>query len=328
MVVPFKKSGAFEDDVRSLWNSASGAVSQGWNNISEGTRNLFSASPNGSAASLLTPEHHRTLEVDAQRKAIRDILATLGMGAAVGVGARGLAGAGNFFGRTPSDVSRSPGPSVLQIPVPVYANPRDEERARRLGLKAANWKAASPWWTLPGLVAAGGGGIYGGYKTMDFLMQNKRKADLEAEIAAARDRYHRALIDQYNPANVPSAEQVPTLDKRSELLRDLGKAVDTIQEAAADFGKQADWKDNTIGLLATIGGLLAGGAGMASYNWAKSRSTQKLLEDAIKARERERYARRPPEIYAVPQPVRLSRAGGLSPIGPRHDLENPTLLGG
>ena len=51
--------------------------------------------------------------------------------------------------------------------------------------------------------------------------------------------------------------------------------------------------------------------GYAAYQAAKARSNSDLLAKAIKQRERERFQRRPPEIVAVPEPVRVSRTGGF-----------------
>lgn len=82
--------------------------------------------------------------------------------------------------------------------------------------------------------------------------------------------------------------------------------------------KQADmpgWAGKGLGIYGTLAGLLALGSGTAAYKFTKDRSTNKLMEDAIKQRERERWARRPPEIYAIPTPVRLTRGGDVTQSG-------------
>lgn len=78
------------------------------------------------------------------------------------------------------------------------------------------------------------------------------------------------------------------------------------------LGKIADSTLGNVGSTATgaylaLAGLLAGGTGLATYSWAKSRSPAERLAKAIKTREQLRWASRPPEIYAVtrPQPVKI-----------------------
>jgi hypothetical protein len=273
-----------------------------------------------------SPAIQGVLDSQSKHKAITDILSTLGVAGAVGVGARGLMGASHFLGRPDTDLTRTIGPQVLQIGTPVYTRKKDEERARLMA------KSASPWWTIPGLTAAGIGGLYGGYHLMDWTMNRKRKEDLASEVEAAKQKYRQALIGQFDPANVPTADKIPSLPslptlKNAALQEDLNRLADRVEKVAQTIDKTAEWGNNAIGIATTLAGLLAGGAGVAAYNMTKARSPNKMLEQAIKQREKERWARRPPEIYAIPQPVHLTHHGELQPSGAPIDLNSPSVLG-
>lgn len=399
-------------------------------------------------------------------QALKDVLAVGGLAAAGGIGARGLLGLKYMFGRRKPQLGRSLGPTVISVPSPVYSNPNDELRAQKMAGATEHLlsgRSDLPWY-LPGITLAGIGGLAGGYGLMDKLMDKKRKSDLAAEEAAARDEYRRALLDQYSPKSIPSADTMPNVPlpaktvnplpgaaklslKSAALLADLdalvksaaplpgegvplprptrtappgwkplpgeagtpaappvapaparpaapparpapapvvppkpaappaappvarrpgpgpspvgagigalaggvlgrsvglgipralmaavpGAAVGAaapgmarpVTQPIADrmkYGsvKKADmpgWAGKGLGIYGTLAGLLALGSGTAAYKFTKDRSTNKLMEDAIKQRERERWARRPPEIYAIPTPVRLTRGGDVTQSG-------------
>lgn len=274
------------------------------------------------------------VDAEIRSQALKDILTVGGLAAAGGIGARGLLGLRYMFGRRRPDLSRAIGPTVISIPTPVFKNPRDEVRARGLA-KAANaplsGRTGLPWY-LPGLTLAGVGGLAGGYRLMDVLMDKKRKADLEAEILAAKDDYHRALLDQYDPAMVPSADTMPdeplpakTVNapagaaklrlKSAELQTDLDALANQVEKVGAEKAAMPNWANKGLGVYGTIAALLALGSGTAAYNYTKKRSTNRLLEDSLRQRERDRWSRRPPELYAIPTPVKLTRGGDLAPTG-------------
>lgn len=261
-------------------------------------------------------------------EALKDILTVGGLAAAGGIGARGLLGLRYMFGRRRPNLSRAIGPTVISVPTPVYRNPKDEERAQALALKTANVTSRTqlPWY-LPGVTLAGIGGLAGGYKLMDYLMDRKRKSDLQAEVDAAKADYHKAMIDQYDPAAVPAAGAVvPDLPLPAKTVNPGGAPQLALKAAGlqadldalvAQVEKQAmpGWAGKGLGIYGTLASLLALGSGAAAYKFTKDRSTNTLMEDALKQRERERWARRPPEVYAIPTPVKLTRGGALSPAG-------------
>jgi hypothetical protein len=251
------------------------------------------------------------------QQALNNVIGATLLAGAGGIGLRGLLGMNYMFGRRRPDLKRSLGPAVLNVPTPVFSNPNDEERAQQMVLKQGEAKQAGglteiPWY-LPALTAGGVGGLFGGYKFMDWLMDRKRKADLEGEVDDARTQYRRALLEQYSPATVPSAGQVPSLPPLAKAAG-LDELADQAEAAGERVLKQAGW-GTAVGAYGALATLLAMGGGLAMYGATKNRNTSSLIQGAIRQRERERWARRPPEIYAVPQPVRLTRQGDLEPRG-------------
>ncbi len=164
-----------------------------------------------------------------------------------------------------------------------------------LGRQHAN-EFAKPY-VIPGATLAGLGGLYGGYKAVDLLSNYLHKRDRSSELEAAKDDYRKALVEQYTPDS--------STVKRSALASNnnsLGAELDDLYRLV----KKADLHDlggmGTGGYL-TLASLLALGSGAGMYNWAKSKSPNAGLAEAIKQRERLRWASRPPEIYAVTKPV-------------------------
>lgn len=260
----------------------------------------------------------------------RDILTAGGIAAALGAGFRGLVGLNKQildYARKPKDGKRYLGPLVMSVPVPVYSSEQDKEKAQALMLdKAGSYKKASdpssrldlPWY-LPAVTLAGVTGLAGGYNLTDYLINKKRKLDLKSEIEDARDEYYRTVLQQYNPTFVPTAEAVPdyplpkktvnkpTIGQSIKLasldadLEDLCAEVDKVLEKRA----LSNWAGKALGIYGALATLLALGSGAAAYSMTRSRSTDSMIEKALREREIERWMRRPPEIQAIPTPVRI-----------------------
>jgi hypothetical protein len=162
-----------------------------------------------------------------------------------------------------------------------------------------NW-TSKPWFPAAAMTA-GIGSAYGGYKALDSAMNTLDRGSRQQELEEAKEEYRKALIEQYS-ADSPSIKRSAA---RSELAKDLDELCQLYKEGEGTI-------NDVGGFIAAnylpLAGLLAGGTGLATYNWAKSRSPEERLAKAIKQRERLRWATRPPEIYAVtkPTPVRLS----------------------
>lgn len=152
-----------------------------------------------------------------------------------------------------------------------------------------SWTAnhfSKPWF-LPAAIGATGLGLYGGYKGVRGILNSRRKADREAELLQAKKEYRDALVDQYTAGS-------KTAGAADDLAHDLEELS---QEKAA--GGLADVGGTTLGAYLAAAGLLAAGAGAATYSYTKSQAPESRLAKAIEQRERLRWTTRPPEIYAV-----------------------------
>lgn len=190
-------------------------------------------------------------------------------------------------------------------------------------------KAQLPWY-LPavGLGAVGAG--LAGYKGMDWLLNKKRKMDLNAELDDAKAEYQQALLDMYDPQRVK-------LLKAGSAADALNRDLDALAAAVVGREKRADetWTDWAgrhlgsvlpddvggrarslgsslggagLGLYATLAAGLGLGVGSMSYAHHMQNNPAAALAAAVKQREKERWAKRPPEVFAVP--VGVKNVGG------------------
>ena len=215
-------------------------------------------------------------------------------GLGVGAGSRGLLGLMQLISRNVS----KPKPS---LPAPVHVDlvghgQEEEEEEKMSGvadfLEGGNAKTVGgvPW-AMPAGVAAGAGGLYGGWSLMDYLLDKRRKSETESELAKAKETYEQALMDSSKRASDNS------------LGRDLDELYDELE-------KQALFDSDTAGKLVGAYGVAAGGAGVLSsiiaYKWAKKRQRKVLLAKAQEKRRRARFALQPSSLYARPSPMRRS----------------------
>lgn len=226
-----------------------------------------------------------------------------------------------------------------------------KDPAAQTPTSAADWLAghgASPSsslgklqipWYAPAVGLGGLGAAYAGYKGMDWLLNKKRKMDLNAELADAKGEYQQALLDMYDPARVK-------LLKAGSAAAALGRDLDALaalvvgREKRADetwgewAGRQAekvlphDLGDRAanfasgvggagLGLYALLAGAVGTGVGAMSYAHHMQNDPAKALAAAVKQRERERWAKRPPEVFAVPV--------GVKNVGGRLEEKQPLL---
>jgi hypothetical protein len=140
---------------------------------------------------------------------------------------------------------------------------------------------ATPPWAVPAGLAAGLGGLYGGWKLTDYLLDKTRTAEQESEVDAARKEYEAALAGR---RKIASADPDPL-------------------DALADrFEKQGLWNELLGGGLA-LGGLAALGSGLGTYRWMRSLSEDKAIEEAVKRRQAQIAEQSPSPIMAVPTPM-------------------------
>lgn len=237
------------------------------------------------------PLAQRNNIADAKNNAMRLGLLMLGLGA----GTRGLQGLINLSRRNLRPPQEPLG-RVREVSIPVL---RQEEEERPF--KAANvltdyvtepisraWQGqgsdAASWplaWPLA--AAAGTGGLVGGYKLTDWLLDKRRRAQLEEELEQARSQYEEALTG------------------KSALARDLDALYDRYKQASGDVATDA-WGKLMGGAL-TMGVPLALASGLIAYDLTRKRTPTEVLRKAKQKRLRQLSQKQPPAIYARPQYV-------------------------
>lgn len=208
-------------------------------------------------------------------------------------------------------------PVALQLPGGIYINPQGEGEVPPGGYvppKKEHSFAGGAWttnpmekpWYLATALGLSGAGLYGGYKLADLILDWRRRRDAAKEIEEAKEDYRKSLLEQYD---------VDRPTKRASADPDLAEDLDALSEfvkTAALPDWMPNWLKGKLGLATNmylpIAGMLALTAGLGAYHYAKRRSPEERLAKAIKQRERLRWAVRPPEIYAVPEPLQRVRA--------------------
>lgn len=283
-----------------------------------------------------------------QRSALKDLLAVTLLTGALGIGARTLAGSKYVFGDSSlhdSDLNTGSLPNKLVIPKPVFTDEKTYEAthpelepkkklkkkaqmgvdalttgasqgAVESGVQAGNapalysTKDEIPWYYGGMLLASLLGGV-GGYRLTDKILDNKRKKDIEDEVAEAKRQFQQSLVSNYRPDQIelekkatedqPSLDYFGTLDRFTTFcgIEDGSDSEKAIKQASV-------WSTllNYYGLAAIP---LALAAGVATYKATRSRSTDALLEKSLKRRRRELMAKRPMDLQVVPEPVKIQR---------------------
>lgn len=152
-------------------------------------------------------------------------------------------------------------------------------------------------WALPAKGVAGVGGLIGGHQLVRYLLKKKRKADIDKELNAAKKEYQEAMLTSYDPAKLrelrPKEASAVTgmtaLDRCFDIFEKYGNLDPLLGQAAGLYGAFAI----PAATLAAIGG----------YRWARSRSQDKLLADALKRRAAIRAKQNPFDIHVQPTPV-------------------------
>jgi hypothetical protein len=226
---------------------------------------------------------------------VRNIaLATLGLGAA----GRGAVGLFNYLRPKP------PANPSLPMPLPLPYVEEDEGQQRRrkvagfLAGDLATTVTGIPWYR-PAAVLAGLGGLVGGWKGVDMVLDRQRRTERDAEMEKAKQDFHDALLRQYDrPLNAKSASAA--LGALLDQLFDQTLVSLCRTKAALDLGNLGGQAAGLYGSYAAMSGLLTGAL---VYDKMRKRSQREILQKALLRRAQRRMQTEPPEIYAVPEPV-------------------------
>lgn len=247
----------------------------------------------------------------AERDAWNRMLATLVTGAGVGAGLRGIMGLRNFMRNKPEVDVQSSIPQAIPIPIP-------RPDPLKLRLEEQRQKQSSPvmgarpdgglnYWEWPVGVAAAGGGLAGGWKLVDWLMNKRRKASISGELDKAKSEYDQALSDQYEAAMLgKGASASPTLDAVYDHLSDPSRCQAHLEKLGFNSLVPESWKTTgrnighgAAGAYLTALMAITGLSGLGAYKWTKSKGQGKAMERAIQRRRAMRSEPQP--ILAVPQ---------------------------
>lgn len=171
-------------------------------------------------------------------------------------------------------------------------------------------------WTMPAAALALGGGLGGGYKLTDWLLKKEHDSNKEKQLAAAKKEYQDALANQYRTAMMAKnagddlginsladryLEEGSEKQASPSLLQFFAPtraAENNIYQPAA--GGRDNWQAIKGGVnTALLTALL--GSGYATYNWTKGKDKRKVVEDALKKRQRQRQLQSPPPVLAIPK---------------------------
>jgi len=141
------------------------------------------------------------------------------------------------------------------------------------------------FWPL--MLAAGGGGLYGGYKLVDVLLDARRKAETQSKLDTAEDRYTDLLKQSVD------TQLEAELDELAELATQPA-----MEKEAASFWDPAGSAGGGMMAYALLSALVSG---KLSYDYFKNRNQQSVAQEAMRRRSKERTGGVAP-IELVPEP--------------------------
>ena len=280
--------------------------------------------------------HTKQAMLDQRAMAVKKLLGILGTGALTGAGARGLMGFRDMFvdgPNIPRPATQLPQPIVLATPP--GASLTDEERKRQKAAVAPPWldrvsTALSKFipkptttnpianeWGMPAAAAAGVGGVYGGYKLVDWLLQKEKAKGEQNRVNAAEKDYDNALSSQYQAAMMAkNAEDALGICELADMYVAAKTALPNEKQASPSLLQLFPWFDNVYRNAAggednwqafkgAINTAMLGTAlttGVGAYNWTKGKNKQQLLEQALRRRQQQRQALSPAPVLAMTAP--------------------------
>lgn len=267
-----------------------------------------------------------TLDLLNSERLRRSVQTALFAGLGLGATARGINGLYNVARRNVSGPKTPMGPRALPIPVV----DREEEKVAESTVGKYLGKAVKPVSDFfmgrnatttggipiayPAMFLAGTGGIVGGWKATDALLDKQRKRDLAAELSSAREDYEKALLKQ---GDAEASELGRDLDRLFELCVEAASEkqasdglLGSLQGYAANLGllgagtagaaslMGADNAGKGLGLALTVPTATALASAAAAYGMTREGQKEKLLQKAIRQRRHRQLAAGP--LYAYP----------------------------
>lgn len=160
-------------------------------------------------------------------------------------------------------------------------------------------------WMMPAAIMTGLGGLYGGWKAADKLLDARRKSELKGELDKAKTEYEAALLSEYPQTKISSDEPAMNaeLDRLYNEFEKLEKKAGFV-DSMMDPMTYTDGAGKLTGTYLTMAGLGTAGTAIAVYNAIKKRQESELLRKAQKNRERRLFESQPSPLYAESVPTR------------------------
>lgn len=214
------------------------------------------------------------------------MLGAVGLG--VGAGGRGIAGLLQLVSRNMKKQPRSL-PKPITIDLPIHETEEEPKTASMSDFLKGDYaqSVSGVPWAIPAAIGAGTAGVAGGWKAMDYLMDKRRKGDLDIELDKAKKEYEQAL-EENNHLKTAGFNKV---------AQALNTLCDTIEQKTASM---ADGLGTAAGLYGLYGGVSGLAAATLAYNWGKKRQRKAIVERALKERRKRRFNSQPATVYARP----------------------------
>ena len=252
-----------------------------------GAITLYKSADEQTFQDALREYYSRGLRATALQKALG--IGATGLG--VGLGARGLLG---LLGLGRHNVSQEDpyASSVIDI---------EEEEEKQAGImdfikgRYAESTQGVPW-AIPAAVGAGAGGLYGGWKMMDYILDQRRSSRIDEELEEAKAEYEAALADTKEAADGSFSKD---LDELYNNLTTYG------EKAAASWPEMGGQAAGVYGTAAGLGALLMA---IMGYKHGKKKQRKRVIDKAQTIKRREEYRRRPDPLF-----VRANRELTIGP---------------
>lgn len=137
-------------------------------------------------------------------------------------------------------------------------------------------------WALPATFGLGIASGLGGYHLMDKVLDGTRKMDVDSELEAAREEYEQAL--------------------RGLAYKQAAAAPEPLADTFQWFEKTGGL-GNIAGLYLTALLTAGAGTGLATYNYTRARSRDKILDEAAKRRRSQIFQQTKMPMFARIQPL-------------------------
>lgn len=166
-------------------------------------------------------------------------------------------------------------------------------------IKESADKTSLPWYR-PAMALTGLAGLYGGWKSVDSVIDSHRRKAREKELADAKQEFNRVLLNDFGTGTKAASD---SLVGRLENVFDLFQRVVGHVKTA---GPLADLSGEAAGMYGTYAALSGLATGAIVYDQARKRQRRAILDKALKKRQEAHFRKSPPEIVAIPEPMGVS----------------------